>query len=339
METTPAKPNKSQRPRWYIILVVILSGILLYFALQGISWNEVLATVKQSDLKFLSLSIGLGTISLFMRGVRWGVLLSNEKKISPWTMLWNIAIGYLGNLFLPARAGEVVRSVVLGRKTGISISYIFATAITERVIDAVILVVAGAALLPTQANLPAWLPQALQIMAVLGAAAILFLIIAPLFEPFLQKVLNLLPLPAAWKAKLGQFMSQFLLGGRAFVHPKRAVGFLLYSVVIWSLDTLSAVVTAHALHLSISMSQAFLFLVALGLSSAIPSTPGYVGVYQFVAVSVLPIFGINRSQALVYVLVMQAIGIIVNVILGIIGVWQLGIRREDWKAQPQNDQL
>jgi uncharacterized protein (TIRG00374 family) len=274
-------------------------------------------------------------VSLFMRGVRWGVLLNGERKVSVWTMLWAVAIGYLGNLFLPARAGEVVRSVVLGRKTGVSISYVFATAITERVIDAVILVVAGAALLPTLTNLPDWLPQALRIMALLGALAILFLILAPYFESLIHKIINILPLPVAWKTKISDFTSQFLLGARAFVHPKQAIGFLLYSVVIWSLDTLSAVNTAHALHLSISIPQAFLFLVALGLASAIPSTPGYVGVYQFVAVTMLPLVGFSRSQALVYVLVVQIIGIIVNVILGIIGVWQLGIKREDWQVKPE----
>ena len=42
-------------------------------------------------------------------------------------------------------------------------------------------------------------------------------------------------------------------------------------------------------------------LAALGLASAAPSTPGYVGIYQFVAVSVLAPFGFVREQALVFV--------------------------------------
>jgi glycosyltransferase 2 family protein len=47
------------------------------------------------------------------------------------------------------------------------------------------------------------------------------------------------------------------------------------------------------------------FLSALGLSSAISSTPGYIGVYQFAAVTVLAPFGISKSTALVFILISE----------------------------------
>jgi len=46
----------------------------------------------------------------------------------------------------------------------------------------------------------------------------------------------------------------------------------------------------------ISFRIALLVLTALGLSSALPSTPGYVGIFQFVAVTVLAPFGIDRVR-------------------------------------------
>ena len=39
----------------------------------------------------------------------------------------------------------------------------------------------------------------------------------------------------------------------------------------------------------------------MGLASALPSTPGYVGIYQFVAVSVLTPFGFSRTDAIAYI--------------------------------------
>ena len=54
---------------------------------------------------------------------------------------------------------------------------------------------------------------------------------------------------------------------------------------------------------------------ALGLGSALPSTPGYVGVYQFVAVTVLTPFGFTRTDAIAYILVAQALMYVV------IGFW------------------
>ena len=60
----------------------------------------------------------------------------------------------------------------------------------------------------------------------------------------------------------------------------------------------------------------------IGLGSALPSTPGYVGIYQFVAVSVLTPFGFSRADAIAYILVAQALS------YAVIGVWgSLGIVR------------
>ncbi len=67
---------------------------------------------------------------------------------------------------------------------------------------------------------------------------------------------------------------------------------------------------------------AFLLIASLGLGSALPSTPGYVGIYQFVAVTVLGPFGFSRTDAIAYILVAQALTYVV------IGFWgSLGIVR------------
>ena len=63
--------------------------------------------------------------------------------------------------------------------------------------------------------------------------------------------------------------------------------------------------------------MASLLLCGLGLGSALPSTPGYVGIYQFVAVTVLVPFGIPRDGALAFILVGQAVGYVVVLFLGL----------------------
>ena len=61
--------------------------------------------------------------------------------------------------------------------------------------------------------------------------------------------------------------------------------------------------------------MAFLLLTGIGLGSSLPSTPGYLGVYQFVAMTVLTPFGFSRDAALAYILVAQALGYAVILIL------------------------
>jgi uncharacterized membrane protein YbhN (UPF0104 family) len=88
-------------------------------------------------------------------------------------------------------------------------------------------------------------------------------------------------------------------------------------------------ISARAFLMEIHLSQSLLLLVGLGLSSAIPSTPGYVGVYQFIAVTTLAIFGYPKSQGLAFILVAQAIAMLLTLIWGLVGLGMLGINRSE----------
>ena len=54
----------------------------------------------------------------------------------------------------------------------------------------------------------------------------------------------------------------------------------------------------------------------------VPSTPGYVGVYQFVAVSILTPFGLSKTDAIAYILLFQAMNYLMVLLWGGIGLWQ-----------------
>jgi hypothetical protein len=92
-------------------------------------------------------------------------------------------------------------------------------------------------------------------------------------------------------------------------------GFAGLTLLIWFLDAVGTILTGSALGLAIPLSVAFLLIAGLGLSSALPSTPGYIGIYQFVAVTVLTPFAFTRTDAIAYILVAQALGYVV------IGFW------------------
>jgi glycosyltransferase 2 family protein len=109
---------------------------------------------------------------------------------------------------------------------------------------------------------------------------------------------------------------------RSFHDLRRLLSFVAMTAVIWTLDATCSTVVAKALGLSMPLSVAFLLIAGLGLASAVPSTPGYVGIYQFVAVSILVPFGFNRTNAIAYILFAQALSYL------LIGFWgALGVMR------------
>lgn len=320
--------------KWISLLAgVILAAVFLTLAIRGISWTEMLGILKQANPVLLGLSILYGSISIFLRGLRWGVLISAQKKVPAWVMFFATAVGYLGNTFLPARAGEVLRSLLLGRKADIPKSFTFATAITERIFDAVTLVLIAVVVIPGIGDMPDWLPQAMRWMGILGGVTILGLLILPRISGWVLRTFSRLPLPQSVHQRASQLLQEFFEGAAAFIHPGRAFGFLAFSALVWFMDATAAVTVSHALGWDMTYPQALLTLAAMGLSSAIPSTPGYIGIYQFVATTLLPVFGVTRTAALSYILVLQATIVAAVVLWGLPGLWLLGAGKINKKQQ------
>ena len=324
ISTEPVERRDNRgRSRLVLALTMLLAATLLYFALRGVDWRAFLHTIQNGRYELLLVVFTAMSVNYFLRAMRWRILLGAEKVIARATVFWATLVGYLGNDFLPARAGEVIRSVMLGRKAEISISFVLATALTERIVDVVALVIISALSLMSIQGMPESITSSVRWMALLGAVGLAGVLVAPHLQGLMRAVLARLPLRENWRTALEKFLGQFLLGMRALQHPGRSAGFVGMTALIWLIDGFSAVTCASALHLSLSLWQALLLLAALGLSSAMPSTPGYVGIYQFVTVTVLAPFAISRADALAYILVLQAVNYCVVLLWGLLGLWRL----------------
>ena len=303
-------------------VAVLLAAVLLYFSLRGIEWKQVARIVAGADPGRLALAAAIGTATLFLRACRWRILLNAEGNLGVSTVFWATAAGYFGNNFLPARAGELVRTFMISSRSALETPYVLATALSERVADAVALLVISAVvflILPTQSG---WLTGATRSVAILALLGALGIAILPLLGSFARSVIEHAPLPHALRPRLITAMEHGLRGMRAFHHAGRLFGFLGLTVVIWTLDAVGTVIVGAAVGFRIPVSVAFLLIAGLGLGSALPSTPGYVGIYQFVAVTVLTPFGFSRTDAIAYILVAQALSYVV------IGFWgSLGLLR------------
>jgi glycosyltransferase 2 family protein len=319
-------PEKRKRQsRW--MLALTLGALLLFLAFRGVDWGVMLDTLRSGRVELLALAFGVVTVSYFLRGQRWRVLLSAERVLHPITVFWGTCAGYLGNSFLPARAGELIRAALIAQKANISVSFTLATALTERIIDVPVLVILGLIALPAVDGIPEWLGGAVRAFALVGVAGTLALLIVPRFERQVLALMEKLPLPVALRARLIGFAQKFLQGLRAFQDPVRAVSFLGLTALVWALDVVSAMLIASAFGLTFTPAETILLLAALGLASAAPSTPGYVGIYQFVAVTVLEPFGYSREQALAYIIAFQAMSYLIVLVWGLTGLWRLNQNR------------
>jgi glycosyltransferase 2 family protein len=325
--SNPVKPRSAIPVRRVLTFsaAVVLAAVLLYYSLRGIEWGQVARIITSAAPGLLVLAAAMATVSLFLRALRWRVLLNADGFVSVSTAFWATAAGFFGNNFLPARAGELVRTFMISSRNTLDTAYVLATALSERVADAVVLVIISAGVLLIVPAQPGWLAGAARPFAIIGLLGALGIAILPLLGSFGRAVIARAPMPHALRPRVVAAMEQGLRGIRAFHDARRLSGFLGLTILIWCLDAVGAIVAGSALGLPMPISAAFLLIAALGLASALPSTPGYVGIYQFVAVTVLTPFGFTRTDAIAYILVAQALMYVVIGVWGSLGL--LGYRR------------
>ena len=307
MDPTPPpepEPYRSNFLHWAIALV--LAGVLLYYSLRGIDWRQVGSTLATTRLGYVALMVMVLTGSLFLRAVRWRVLLQSGGPVHVPTAFWATCAGYFGNNFLPARAGELVRTMMVDAEAGLGRTFVLTTALSERMVDAVALVLISSVVLLTLPVRPGWYNSAARPFALIGICGVLGIAVLPRLERFWSHLLDRTPVPERFRGKLKHILEQILYGLRAFHDVRRLLAFVSLTAVVWSMDAVSVILLARSLDLTLTVSMAFLLLTGLGLGSALPSTPGYLGIYQFVAVTVLMPFGFSRAVVIAYTLLLQA---------------------------------
>jgi glycosyltransferase 2 family protein len=322
MVETAASSTQGSKKAIYWIASLALAGVLLYYSLRGIEWRQVWLTLSSARVPFVMLALALMTLALFLRSYRWRVILSAEGKVSIPLAFWATSAGYLGNNILPARAGEVVRSLMISSRTGMSKAYVLTTALSERVVDAIAVITISSVVLLTMKERPGWLASAAKPFAIMGFSGVAAIVLVPAFEVFWFKFLGFLPLPPRLRGQVEDALRNGLQGIRSFHDYSRLARFVMFTAIIWCIDAVTAVTLARSIDVQISLPMAFLLTAGLALGSALPSTPGYVGIYQFVAVSILTPFGLSRTAAIAYILLFQALNYVVVLSLGGIGFAQ-----------------
>jgi uncharacterized membrane protein YbhN (UPF0104 family) len=103
------------------------------------------------------------------------------------------------------------------------------------------------------------------------------------------------------------------------------------SVLAWGAWAVAAILVGRAVGVELSPVDAVFVTAALNLGVAIPSSPGFVGTYQWLGVSALALFGIGREEGLAFAICMQAVWYVPTTIVGAVilvahakGAWRSG---------------
>ena len=300
--------------KWQFWLGALISILFISLALRGLRLDEFWDAVKQANYIWLVPGIGVYFVGVWVRAWRWHYLLGPIKKIPTKTMFPITTIGYMGNNIYPARAGEVLRAVILKRREGVSISASLATIIVERIFDGVVMLAFVFVNLGELAKLTgaSGFVGNIQQVALIGTGVFLgalsVFLVAAMFPHATAKV-GLWSIehftPKRLHTKIIGFMNKFLDGLASLRSPFNVLMVFFTSVIIWLLETGKYWFVMHAFDFSVSFFALMLMNGIVNLATTIPSAPGYIGTFDAPGIAVLTTYGVDQATAAGYTLTLH----------------------------------
>jgi len=300
--------------KWQFWLGVFISILFIWLSLRGLHLQDFWETVQQANYIWLVPGIGVYFIGVWIRAWRWHYLLRPIKEIPTKTMFPITTIGYMGNNIYPARAGEVLRAVILKRKEGVSVSASLATIIVERIFDGVVMLAFIFVNLSELAKLTAasGFVGNIQQVAVIGTGiflgALLIFLIAAMFPQITMKVglwVIYHFLPQRFHEQTISMTNKFLDGLASLRSPFNVLMVFFTSVIIWLLETGKYWFVMHAFNFHVSFFALMLMNGIVNLATTIPSAPGYIGTFDAPGIAVLTAYGVSQATAAGYTLVLH----------------------------------
>jgi glycosyltransferase 2 family protein len=104
---------------------------------------------------------------------------------------------------------------------------------------------------------------------------------------------------------------------------RHVVVWLGLSVLAWLMWAVAAYLVARSLGIELSLAEALFVTAVLNLGSAVPSSPGYVGTYEWLGVASLGLLDIDHEPALAFTILVHAAWYVPTTLFGAVA---LGLR-------------
>ena len=320
-----------------------LSVVLLALFFLTVPLDRFLEELADANYWFVPPAIGLYLISILFRTLRWQMLLRHMRPIGLVRLYPVVVVGYMANNLLPMRLGELVRSYYVGEREGISKMSALVTVFTERLLDALtlLLFIAAIALFVPLLGLAeavgdshgaVWLllGAALAVLFVGAFSLLLLMAFLPLKAGVLALALSRL-LPNRFESQLNLVVDLALDGLKPLSSPRTILGLFLMSIPIWLFESGLFFLIGFSFGLDdafdgpLEMAVVIVLVTAIAnIGSSVPAAPGGIGLFELVAretLVLLPLAAVDRAVAGGYAAVVHASLLLPMIVLGQVFLW------------------
>lgn len=265
--------------------------------------------------------------SLLTRAARWQVFFLPRRKVPFKPLLGTLSISYMASTLLPLRAGELVRAVFLGQRESIPIPGIVGTILVEKLFDFLAIGVILALLLVFTPLPPAAQVAGASITTVILIGFGFIVALAIWREPTLRLVgfvERRLPFDLGARLNLRNAAMHFAEGTDSLRSPRLWLLLLGWTAITWLFGIGSTMAGVAALNVPVNLAAVLFVVVLTSTGQAVPSSPGYVGVYHAASTLALTTFGVDAATAVGVALITHAFSYGSLVVAGMIALWTGG---------------
>ena len=346
MSSAPETPFEAPRQAWSNRLRLIAGSLIslgfLCLAFRGVDWRgawETIAHAQPWGLLFALLTVVLAAL---VKAVRWRLMFYPDHRLIRLTKAFTLFLaGQVINAVIPVRVGEVARAYLLGESEGVSKVQGLWSAVVEKVLVTLVLLVVITAL-GLSMPLPDWLRSAGWTLSLAVLIGLGLLGLATGFQSLVVGWISQWETRHPWWRRLKLAHLLAVVGGSVRELKSLTVsgGLLLWSLLAFGLASLTNWAAARALGIELPAQAALLLLAVLQISAVvpIPTSPGRIGLFHYLCVITLSVFGIERDVALTYSLVLHLLVYLPMTVGGPIGIWLESVRWRDLATLGRHDE-
>ena len=316
---------------------IVFSAVFLYLALRKVDAAAVADSFRSAKIFYLVAAELLLLVYYLLLAIRWRYIIAQAQKVSLMTAFSIMMIGFFANNVLPARAGEFLRAYVLGKKEGISKSFCFGTIVIERFFDMLTLLMfllVVVLFLP----LPLWVRTIGYLSSIIFVFALSFLLLMVYGKmkamAFAEKLFFFLSQER--KDTLLSLLERFASGLQILKRKRQILTVLVLSIASWFLNSFVLYCALGSFDIHIPTLGLFAVLSIINLGVLVPSSPGYIGTYQFLCVSTLSMFSVQKATALSFSIIFHALWYFPLTFLGFFFIWKENISFVQFKQPVKN---
>ena len=314
-----------------IAFPLVLGGLILWWMYRDFDWNGLWDALNDGmNWTWMWLSMPFGVLAQVLRAARWRQALEpldERPRLS--SCVHAVFLSYASSLVVP-RVGEVLRCGVLKKYDGTSFTKSLGTVVTERMVDSLLMLLLAAltVLLQVKVFMVFFAETGVSFEELAGrfsaagywvTAACLLVVLV--FLAVLAKRL-------AWFNHTRNLLRNVVDGVLSLRNVRHVPIYIMYSLGIWASYFLHFYLTFYCFSYTSGLGiTAALIAFVVGTFAVLVPTPNGAGPWHFAVKTILVLYGVCESDAVVFVLIVHTLQTLLVILLGLYAAGALAFTR------------